>query len=121
MKECPFCSREGILFRNELAHVREDKFPVSPGHLLIIPDRHISDYFEITWEEKMAMNALLEEARRHLDSHHRPDGYNIGVNIGAFAGQTILHVHIHLIPRYKGDMPDPRGGVRGVIPDKQSY
>ncbi len=73
MKECPFCSREGILFRNELAHVREDKFPVSPGHLLIIPDRHISDYFETTWEEKMAMNAMLEEARRHLDSHHRPE------------------------------------------------
>ena len=69
----------------------------------------------------MAMNALLEKARRHLDSHHRPDGYNIGINVGTFAGQTIPHVHIHLIPRYKGDMLDPRGGVRGVIPEKQSY
>lgn len=121
MKECPFCSREGIFFRNELAHVRDDKFPVSPGHLLIIPDRHVSDYFETTRDEKMAMIALLEEARRHLAARHRPDGYNIGVNIGAFAGQMIPHVHIHLIPRDKGDMHDPRGGVRGVIPKKQYY
>ncbi len=121
MKDCPFCNKEGRLFGNELAHVREDRFPVSPGHCLVIPHRHIAGYFETTREERLAMDRLLDETKRHLDVLHRPDGYNVGINIGEAAGQTIPHVHIHLIPRYRGDMPDPRGGVRGVIPEKQSY
>ena len=97
------------------------KYPVTKGHTLIIPNRHVSSYFDLTDEEKEDLFNLLEEVKAHLDEQYRPDGYNIGINDGVVAGQTIMHVHIHLIPRYAGDMENPRGGVRGVIPRKRVY
>lgn len=119
---CPFCGNGlKILRENELAFAIYDKYPVSRGHLLVIPKRHVSDYFDTTPEERRAMNELLDECKAMLDETFSPDGYNIGINVGEAAGQTIFHVHVHLIPRYKGDLDDPRGGVRGVIPEKRIY
>jgi len=120
---CPFCnpSKEDILFYNNLCYVIFDKYPVNKGHLLIIPFRHFDNYFEATKEEKIAIVELIDKSKEFLDKKFKPDGYNIGVNVGKAAGQTIMHVHIHLIPRYKGDIENPRGGVRGVIPEKRIY
>jgi diadenosine tetraphosphate (Ap4A) HIT family hydrolase len=120
-KNCPFCQPEDVLFENGLAYAKPDKFPVNPGHLLIIPRRHVADFFLTTEAEKSALWSLLDQAKHHLDGKHAPAGYNIGINVGATAGQTIMHVHLHLIPRYPGDLENPRGGVRGVIPSRQSY
>lgn len=121
--ECPFCQiePEKYLCSNSLCFAVYDKFPVSEGHLLIIPFRHFGSFFEATHEEKLAILDLLEKCKQHLDEKFRPDGYNIGINVGAVAGQTIFHLHVHLIPRYKGDVDDPTGGVRGVIPHKRKY
>ena len=119
--DCPFCHPDGILFENDVAYAKPDKFPVNPGHLLIIPKRHVADYFLTTEEEKAAMLSLLDQAKLYLDGKHAPAGYNVGINVGEVAGQTIMHVHLHLIPRYQGDLDKPRGGVRGVIPSRQSY
>ena len=119
--KCIFCNQEEIVLENELAWARYDKYPVSPGHLLIITKRHVADFFDTTIEERRALNDLLEECKKMLDREYSPDGYNIGVNCGTAAGQTIMHLHIHLIPRYQGDIDNPRGGVRGVIPDKRIY
>lgn len=119
--ECLFCHPEEVVLENELVWARFDKFPVNPGHMLVITRRHITDFFASTKEERQAIDALLEEAKRLLDNRFNPDGYNIGINCGPAAGQTIMHLHIHLIPRYNGDMENPRGGVRGVIPGKQKY
>ena len=118
---CIFCNQEEIVLENELAWARYDKYPVSPGHMLIITKRHVAEFFDTTIEERRALNDLLEECKKMLDREYSPDGYNIGVNCGAAAGQTIMHLHIHLIPRYQGDIDNPRGGVRGVIPDKRIY
>mgnify|MGYP000878165167 FL=1 len=120
-RNCIFCNQEELILENELAWARYDKYPVSPGHLLIITKRHVADFFDTTLEERQALNNLSEEAKKMLDREYSPDGYNIGVNCGAAAGQTIMHLHIHLIPRYQGDIDNPRGGVRGVIPDKRIY
>ena len=120
-ENCPFCDTTDQIISNNLAYARYDNYPVTNGHMLIIPTRHISDYFDLTPEEKIAIFDLLELAKQFLDKERKPDGYNIGINIGESAGQTVWHVHVHLIPRYKGDVKDPRGGVRGVIPDKQKY
>ena len=106
---------------NELAYARYDGFPVNDGHLLLVPRRHVSDYFDTTEAEKQALQELLERGKSLLDGEKSPDGYNFGVNCGQAAGQTVMHVHVHLIPRYDGDMDDPRGGIRGVIPKKQKY
>lgn len=121
MNACPFCSTEGAALRNEFAYARFDTHPVNPGHLLMVPLRHVSSWFETGPEEKVALLALLDEGKRLLDERHAPDGYNIGINVGAAAGQTVMHLHIHLIPRYEGDVANPRGGVRGVIPSRQNY
>ena len=120
-RNCIFCNQEELILENELAWARYDKYPVSPGHLLIITKRHVADFFDTTLEERQALNNLSEEAKKMLDREYSPDGYNIGVNCGEAAGQTIMHLHIHLIPRYQGDIDNPRGGVRGVIPDKRIY
>lgn len=118
---CPFCHPDRMLFEDDLAYAITDKFPVNPGHLLIIPKRHVADFFQTTGAERTALLALLDQAKFYLDDKLAPAGYNIGINVGEVAGQTIPHVHLHLIPRYKGDMKNPRGGVRGVIPARQSY
>ncbi len=122
-ESCIFCTvvPEEVVLENRYAYVRYDKHPVSPGHLLIIPNRHFRSMFEATEPELSALWDLIRRARSFLDEEFAPDGYNIGINDGAAAGQTVMHLHIHLIPRYTGDMNDPRGGVRGVIPGKQQY
>lgn len=120
---CPFCSlpEERLVDANDLAVVVRDGFPVSKGHSLVIPRRHVGSWFDVTPEEQRALLELLGRARRQLDGEFSPDGYNIGINDGPAAGQTVRHLHIHLIPRYAGDTEDPRGGVRWVFPHKAAY
>jgi diadenosine tetraphosphate (Ap4A) HIT family hydrolase len=120
---CPFCNvvSKEILIERPLAVARHDTYPVSKGHTLIIPRRHVASFFETTEEERREMLRLLDDARAALDRYHRPDGYNIGVNDGAAAGQTVMHLHIHLVPRYLGDKADPRGGIRSLFPEKAAY
>jgi len=122
-KPCLFCSvpRDEMLIDGPIAMARIDTHPVSPGHTLIIPKRHVASFFETTEEERLAMMKLLDAAKAILDEKHKPDGYNIGINSGEAAGQTVMHLHIHLIPRYAGDRKDPRGGVRWVIPERARY
>ena len=112
---------ERIIDRTELAVAIRDGFPVSPGHTLVIPVRHVGSLFETTEAERADCLALLDRAKRILEGELKPDGYNIGINDGKAAGQTVPHLHIHLIPRFHGDQPDPRGGVRWVIPSKAAY
>ncbi len=119
--DCPFCRSQKIVLENELAYADYDSYPVSLGHCLIITRRHIAEYFQATTEEKAAIWALVDEMKVIIDRDYKPDGYNVGVNIGVAGGQSVPHIHIHMIPRYKGDMENPRGGVRGVIPHKQKY
>jgi diadenosine tetraphosphate (Ap4A) HIT family hydrolase len=123
MDICPFCNLDSsqIILSNTYAVVINDGFPISPGHSLIIPKRHIQSFFEATNEEHAAFLELLVKARELLHQKYKPDAFNIGINDGFAAGQTIMHLHIHLIPRYKGDMPDPRGGVRLIFPEKADY
>lgn len=118
---CPFCRSAGGILQNELAYAIPDKFPVTQGHLLLIPFRHVASYFDTTRAEREALLELLDRAKALTDEKFTPAGYNIGINVGAAAGQTVEHVHMHLIPRYRGDVARPRGGVRGVIPAKQNY
>lgn len=120
---CPFCYLPPfrILSEDALSLVIRDGFSVSPGHSLIIPKRHCVSFFEITEDERNSLFRLLTEAKAGLDVEFRPDGYNIGINDGVAAGQTVFHLHVHLIPRYHGDLADPRGGVRWILPDKSKY
>ncbi len=121
--DCPFCTLppERIVKTNSDAALIRDAYPVSPGHCLVIPKRHVGSWFQITEQERQAMLALLDEAKVLIDAEFGPDSYNIGINDGPAAGQTVPHLHMHLIPRYTGDLPDPRGGVRWVIPEKAKY
>jgi len=118
---CIFCGNPEMVKENELVFAHYDSYPVNPGHCLIIPRRHVAEYFQATAAEKSAIWALVDEMKIIIDREYKPDGYNVGVNIGEAGGQSVPHLHIHMIPRYKGDMEDPRGGVRGVIPHKQKY
>lgn len=120
---CIFCTvpAERIEFSNLHGMVIRDGFPISLGHTLIIPRRHVGSFFAIDSAEREALLALLDEAKRRLDKEFKPDGYNVGINDGPAAGQTVPHLHIHLIPRYGGDRGDPRGGVRWIIPEKADY
>jgi diadenosine tetraphosphate (Ap4A) HIT family hydrolase len=122
-RPCPFCPprSEEILLERPLAFLQRDKRPLTKGHALIIPRRHVATFFETTPEERVVMFELLDEAKMILDCEHQPDGYNIGINDGAAAGQTVMHVHVHLIPRYLGDKSDPRGGIRWMLPEKAAY
>ena len=117
---CLFCCLPAsrVLLRNETAIVVRDAFPVTPGHTLVIPLRHVESFFDTSAEERAAMFELLDAAKRQLQTEFVPAGFNIGINDGAAAGQTIRHLHMHLIPRYAGDCADPRGGVRWIIPEK---
>ena len=110
-----------MIARNDLAIAMLDAYPVSLGHTLIVPQRHIRSFFKVTEAERLAMMALLDSVKGQIDDEFRPDAYNIGINDGPAAGQTVPHVHIHLIPRYGGDCPDPRGGVRWIFQDKADY
>ena len=123
MNICPFCNPENsrVILANDHAMAIYDSFPVTPGHTLIIPKRHISSLFEATREEQAALFDLLSAMRQLLLKELNPAGFNIGINDGPAAGQTVMHLHIHLIPRYAGDTEDPRGGVRWVMPSKAPY
>ena len=119
---CIFCNmKDYYILENKLAYAIFDKFPVNKGHMLFIPKRHVKDFFDITKEEREAIFELVDEGKKLLDEKYSPDAYNIGVNCGEYSGQTVMHVHVHLIPRYKGDTLSPQGGVRGVIPEKMKY
>ena len=122
-RDCPFCTLPANRIVEENSHgvVILDAYPVSPGHSLVIPKRHVGSFFEVTVLERAALLALLDRAKERVAEQHRPDGYNIGINDGPSAGQTVPHLHIHLIPRYDGDQVDPRGGIRWVIPQKADY
>ncbi len=122
-KNCIFCEikQEEIIKENNSAIAIYDNFPVNPGHVLIISKSHRRDWFETDIQEKIEIMELIDEIKIILDSEFSPHGYNIGMNCGEKAGQSIPHLHVHLIPRYSGDMENPRGGVRGVIPNKQNY
>lgn len=121
---CPFCRlsrRVEVICETATCVAFYDGYPVSPGHALIIPKRHVASYFDLTNHEREAMNVMLQYVKQKVDDRYHPDGYNIGINVNEAAGQSVFHVHMHLIPRYKGDVENPKGGVRGVIPDKQKY
>ena len=123
-ENCPFCIVEQereIIASTSLSLAFFDGFPVSPGHALIIPRRHVASFFDLTEEERQDLLSLLDRVKGIGEEKYHPDGYNIGVNVGAAAGQSVFHVHMHLIPRYVGDVQNPKGGVRGVIPSKQKY
>lgn len=121
-KPCPFCNleREKIL-ETEMSFAIYDGFPVNEGHALIIPKRHTDNYFDLSLEEQKDCIELLNRVKGIVQEKYNPDGFNVGININEAAGQTVPHVHVHLIPRYEGDVEEPRGGVRGVVPGKRNY
>jgi diadenosine tetraphosphate (Ap4A) HIT family hydrolase len=120
MQSCPFCRVDQARVIHETEHTLAlwDAFPVSPGHALIIPRRHIPSWTDASPDERRELTDAIAVVRALIDERHRPAGYNIGFNDGPAAGQTVMHLHIHVIPRYPGDVPDPRGGVRWVLPEK---
>ena len=121
--DCPFCrpARDRVLHDDGLVFVLRDGFPVSPGHVLVVPHRHVGSFFDTTADERRAILESLDVAKRAVEQAHHPDSWNIGINDGSAAGQTVHHLHVHLIPRYRGDRPDPRGGVRWILPEKADY
>ena len=123
LESCYFCSlpSKRIILETELSMVIRDSFPVSEGHTLIITKRHIESIFDATKEEQIDLLANLESAKKILDKKFSPDGYNVGINDGKAAGQTVMHLHTHLIPRYSGDSEQAKGGVRWIFPDKANY
>lgn len=121
---CPFCQRiqaGDVIGGNGTAAALLDGYPLNPGHCLVVPRRHVADYFSLSPDEQADVWHLVAELKDRLDKERAPDGYNIGVNIGPAAGQTVWHAHVHLIPRHAGDVEDPRGGVRWVIASKAPY
>jgi diadenosine tetraphosphate (Ap4A) HIT family hydrolase len=127
INNCPFCGIENkvdksrIIYEDSTWIAIEDGYPVSKGHTLLIPKRHCKTYFDLNYLELVSVGVTIGIVKMMLDTKYKPNGYNIGVNCGEASGQTVSHCHIHIIPRYNGDMEDPRGGVRGVIPSKQKY
>jgi diadenosine tetraphosphate (Ap4A) HIT family hydrolase len=119
-QKCELCAPQSVLSENDLAYVCADNHSLSKGHVLVVPKRHVADFFEMTPQEQVAVVELLREAQRLIHAEYSPDGYNIGVNVGVAAGQSRMHVHVHLIPRYVGDVPNPRGGVRCVLPGNRA-
>jgi diadenosine tetraphosphate (Ap4A) HIT family hydrolase len=121
---CVFCElpENRIIEKSSLSKVFRDAFPVTPLHTLIIPIQHVSDYFDLSQEEKADIENLLVKQKKHImELDENVCGFNVGINIGETAGQTVFHAHVHLIPRRKGDVNEPRGGIRGVIPERQTY
>ena len=123
VKDCPFCNMGAarIIYEDSTWMAVLDGFPVSKGHTLLIPKRHCETYFDLNYVESSTLAATINVVKNVLDTKYNPNGYNIGVNCGRSAGQTVMHCHIHIIPRYDGDVEDPRGGVRGCVPSKQKY
>ena len=121
MKDFLNIPKNRIIYKNDFFFVIEDKYPVSPGHLLIISNHLRADYFQLTAKEKTELLNLIEWCKEYLDKKVNPNGYNIGMNCGPAAGQTVFHYHCHIIPRFQGDIEHPEGGVRGVIPSKMKY
>lgn len=127
MDDCAFCKLKEAIDKDRIIYEDSDwlavldNYPVSEGHTLLIPKRHCETFFDLSDVENQYFIATLNVVKGILDGRYNPDGYNIGMNCGEAAGQTVMHCHIHIIPRYKGDCENPRGGVRGVIPSKQSY
>ena len=121
--DCVFCGiqKDRIIYQDSLWIAILDGYPVSEGHTLLIPKRHCETYFDLNQVELGTLIGAIDHVKEMLDSKYKPNGYNIGMNCGEAAGQTIMHCHIHIIPRYNGDCEDPRGGVRGVIQSKQKY
>ena len=123
-EQCLFCnkSKQKIIYSSKLLFVVRDSYPVTQYHTLIIPHRHVSNFFDLNDEELSDLNKILKQQRKELLNLDKEiTGFNVGVNAGKDAGQSIMHCHIHVIPRRKGDIENPRGGVRGVIPSKQKY
>lgn len=119
---CLFCKDpRGVSLTHALAYSARDTYAVSPGHTLIIPKRHVASFFDLMPDEVAACMKLINDEKKRIDEEFNPDGYNVGVNVGLAAGQSIFHVHIHLIPRYQGDVENPQGGVRHVIPKNAHY
>jgi diadenosine tetraphosphate (Ap4A) HIT family hydrolase len=122
---CPFCSRiqrqEALASENQHAVAFPDAFPLNPGHMLIVSRRHVERLSELEEEEIRAIWALIPHAQQWIEQTHHPDGYNVGLNDGPAAGQTVPHLHFHVIPRFHGDVADPRGGVRHIIPQRAAY
>jgi diadenosine tetraphosphate (Ap4A) HIT family hydrolase len=121
---CVFCeaiSRHVHLVENSHAVAFPDAYPLSPGHALIVPRRHVTDFFTLSGDEQAAVWDLIRQVRDSIEGEYSPAGYNVGLNAGPVAGQTINHAHVHVIPRYKGDVDDPRGGIRWVIPARAAY
>jgi diadenosine tetraphosphate (Ap4A) HIT family hydrolase len=120
---CPFCTLplDRVIDSNQQGQVIRDAFPISPGHTLVIPKRHVGSFFDLATDERLDLLALLDSAKAVIDREFKPQAYNIGINDGAAAGQTVPHLHIHLIPRHAGDCQDPRGGVRWIFPGKADY
>lgn len=122
--DCPFCNlvkKVELITETASSVAFLDSFPVNAGHTLIVPKRHVASYFDLTIREQRALWLVVNRCKTIIQNRFNPDGFNVGINVGESAGQSIFHVHIHLIPRYNGDVENPRGGVRGVIPSKQNY
>jgi len=118
--DCELCRLDQVLFEAETAYVRYDNIALSRGHVLVVPRRHVADFFEMTTAEKASVIELLDKAKAFIAAEHKPDGYNIGVNVGRAGGQSRMHVHVHLIPRYTGDVADPSGGIRCVLANRHT-
>jgi diadenosine tetraphosphate (Ap4A) HIT family hydrolase len=123
LNSCPFCivERGRILFETEHALALPDGFPVAEGHTLVVPRRHVATLYELSANEQNAVWELVSQVRKQLVTRLAPDGFNIGINDGLAAGQTVMHAHVHIIPRWKGDVPDPRGGIRSVLSAKAAH
>jgi diadenosine tetraphosphate (Ap4A) HIT family hydrolase len=121
--KCPFCqlAQSRILLANDFAQAFVDAYPVTDGHMLVVPKRHVASLFDLPQEEQAAVWRLVADVRGKLIAEQKPDGFNVGVNDGLAAGQTLLHAHVHVIPRRKGDVADPRGGIRWIVPNKARY
>lgn len=123
-EECRFCVKKPgrrLIVEGKYGFAAWDRHPASEGHFLVIPYRHFASYFDIEDEEREDLWRLVADAKKVCDEKYSPDGYNVGINVGHWAGQSIPHLHIHVIPRYKGDVENPKGGVRGVIPKNKLY
>lgn len=121
---CVFCdriARREVFVEGPLAVAFPDRYPLSAGHTLIVPRVHVADYFELEETVRTDLWRLVDEVKTRLDEQFSPAGFNVGINVGRAAGQTVFHAHVHLVPRYEGDVPDPRGGIRHLLPQRARY